>query len=161
MTGGTTGPKQRNADAVHRHDRLILKSNKISQLADGIRAIAKMDEPVGRVLKRTEVAQDLVLEQVCAFARAHCRAGHGSSGGDLCADLRSPARASGPPDVPRLHMRNPIDWQVSAPIGVLLIIFEARPDALPQIASLAIRSGNGLLLKGGKEAARTNAILHK
>ena len=47
------------------------------------------------------------------------------------------------------------------PIGVIGMIFEARPDALVQIAGLALRSGNGIILKGGKEAKNTNRILVK
>ncbi|KAL0674329.1 hypothetical protein Bca4012_002310 [Brassica carinata] len=93
--------------------RLFMTPAKISSLAASVRKLADMEGPIGRVLKKTEVADGLVLEKT------------------------------------------------SSPLGVLLIVFESRPDALVQIASLAIRSGNGLLLKGGKEARRSNAILHK
>ncbi|CAF1700767.1 BnaC03g72600D [Brassica napus] len=93
--------------------RLFMTPAKISSLAASVRKLADMEDPIGRVLKKTEVADGLVLEKT------------------------------------------------SSPLGVLLIVFESRPDALVQIASLAIRSGNGLLLKGGKEARRSNAILHK
>ncbi|KAI3985025.1 hypothetical protein MKX01_004793 [Papaver californicum] len=93
--------------------RLSMKDGKVSSLAKSIRVLASMEEPIGQVLKKTELADGLILEKT------------------------------------------------SSPLGVLLIVFESRPDALVQIASLAVRSGNGLLLKGGKEAKRSNAILHK
>ena len=49
--------------------------------------------------------------------------------------------------------------KVTVPLGVIGMIFEARPDALLQIASLALKSGNGLILKGGSEAGETNRVL--
>lgn len=93
--------------------RLTLKPGRISSLANSVRILADMEDPIGQLQKKTELADGLILEKT------------------------------------------------SSPLGVLLIVFESRPDALVQIASLAVRSGNGLLLKGGKEAARSNAILHK
>jgi glutamate-5-semialdehyde dehydrogenase len=51
--------------------------------------------------------------------------------------------------------------RISCPVGVLGVIFEARPDAVIQIASLAIKSGNGVILKGGKEAVNSCRVLVK
>ncbi|KAG6643280.1 hypothetical protein I3843_09G195100 [Carya illinoinensis] len=92
---------------------LTLKPGKISSIAKFVRKLAEMEEPIARVLSRTELLDGLILEKT------------------------------------------------TSPLGVLLVVFESRPDALVQIASLAIRSGNGLLLKGGKEAKRSNAALYK
>ncbi len=50
-------------------------------------------------------------------------------------------------------------YRVACPIGVIGVIFESRPDALVQIASLALKSGNAVLLKGGREALHTNQAL--
>ena len=52
-------------------------------------------------------------------------------------------------------------YRVTCPIGVIGVIFESRPDALVQIASLCLKSGNAVFLKGGSEAFNTNAVLAK
>lgn len=50
-------------------------------------------------------------------------------------------------------------YRISNPIGVICVIFESRPEAVIQIASLVIKSGNCVILKGGKEAAKSNQAL--
>ncbi len=51
--------------------------------------------------------------------------------------------------------------KVTTPIGVVAVIFESRPDALVQISTLCLKSGNAVILKGGSEAKETNSALAK
>lgn len=92
-------------------DRLSLNATRIAAMADGLRQVAALPDPVGRVLKDTE-------------------------------------RADG------LHIR-----KVAVPLGVVAIIYESRPNVTADAAALAIKSGNVCVLRGGKEAHRSNAAI--
>jgi len=50
-------------------------------------------------------------------------------------------------------------YKESCPLGVVGIVFEARPEVVPQVGSLALKSGNALIMKGGSEAAHSNEAL--
>ncbi len=51
--------------------------------------------------------------------------------------------------------------RIGVPLGVVAVFFESRPDVLPQVVALALRTGNGLILKGGVEATHTNRAMIK
>ncbi len=81
---------------------------------------------------------------------------------DMAARVRDVARLPDP-----LHRRlattelddDLVLHKETCPLGVVGVVFESRPDVVPQIASLALKSGNAVCLKGGAEAADTNALL--
>ncbi|NJM27389.1 MAG: glutamate-5-semialdehyde dehydrogenase [Pseudanabaena sp. RU_4_16] len=80
----------------------------------------------------------------------------------MVAGVRDVAKLSDPVGVRQIHReldRGLILERLSCPLGVVGIIFEARPDAVTQISSLAIKTGNGLILKGGSEATRSSEAI--
>jgi glutamate-5-semialdehyde dehydrogenase len=80
------------------------------------------------------------------------------------AGLRDVAKLSDPVGVVQIHReldRGLILKRITCPLGVLGVIFEARPEAVIQISALAIKSGNGVILKGGKEAINSCQVLVK
>ncbi|HUI75904.1 MAG TPA: glutamate-5-semialdehyde dehydrogenase [Candidatus Acidoferrum sp.] len=81
---------------------------------------------------------------------------------DMAARLREVASLADP--LGRLLATTELDerlvlYKETCPLGVVAVVFESRPDVVPQVASLALKSGNAILLKGGVEAAYTNETL--
>ena len=82
---------------------------------------------------------------------------------DVCAGLRALAAMDDPIGHEQLRTElaeGLVLSRVACPIGVIGVIFESRPDALVQIAGLCLKSGNAVLLKGGREAMHSNQALY-
>ncbi|SCU82090.1 LAFA_0C09010g1_1 [Lachancea sp. 'fantastica'] len=94
------------ADSLYKRLDLF-KGDKFDTMLVGIKDVAALEDPVGKVKLARELDEDLNL------------------------------------------------YQVTAPVGVLLVIFESRPEVIANITSLAIKSGNAAILKGGKESVNT------
>lgn len=91
--------------------RLLLSPDKLSSAVKGLRSLASLPDPVGKVREKRLLDTGFLLEKV-AF-----------------------------------------------PMGLIGMVFEARPDAMIQIIGLCIRTGNGIVLKGGKEALHSNRAI--
>lgn len=92
-------------------DRLTLTDARIELMAEGVRQVAELDDPVGKVVRQWTVESGLEIKKV------------------------------------------------RAPLGVIGVIYESRPNVTVDVASLCIKSGNGVILKGGKEAINSNRAL--
>jgi glutamate-5-semialdehyde dehydrogenase len=94
-------------------DRLRLTPDRLSAAAAGVRAVAALPDPVGRVLESSVRPNGLQVQKV------------------------------------------------AVPLGVLFFIYESRPNVTLDAAALCVKSGNALILRGGKEAFHSNAALHQ
>jgi glutamate-5-semialdehyde dehydrogenase len=135
-----------------------VKNQALEAIAQSLEAASA--EIIAANAKDCEVAQANGLASAL-YARLKLDAG---KLGAAIAGVRSVATLADPVGEVQVHReldRGLILKRVSCPLGVLGIIFEARPDAVMQISSLAIKSGNGVLLKGGQEALHTCQALVK
>ncbi|MCM1363973.1 MAG: glutamate-5-semialdehyde dehydrogenase [Faecalibacterium sp.] len=92
-------------------DRLSLDENRINGIADAVRKIITLDDPVGKVINGSKRPNGLMIEKV------------------------------------------------TVPLGVIAVIFEARPNVTADAAALCLKSGNAVILRGGKEAFHSNKAI--
>ncbi|MCH8291705.1 glutamate-5-semialdehyde dehydrogenase [Candidatus Poribacteria bacterium] len=94
-------------------DRLVLSDQKITRMADNLRQVAALPDPIGEVIRMGERPNGLKI------------------------------------------------GTIRVPIGVIGVIYESRPDVTVEVSALCIKSGNGVILRGGSEAIHSNTALAK
>ena len=94
-------------------DRLMLDQGRIMGMAQGLRDVAELDDPTGKILNKRKRPSGLTLKKV------------------------------------------------SCPIGVIVMIYESRPNVTADSAGLCFKSGNAIILRGGKESSHSNHIISK
>ena len=92
-------------------DRLTLTPKRIEEMREGVRVVAGLEDPIGKVLAKWRRPNGLVISKV------------------------------------------------TVPLGVIFIIYESRPNVTSECASLCLKSGNAVILRGGKEAFHSNQAL--
>lgn len=106
-----------NADAngvpPHMLDRLTLNEDRLHEIAEGLRQVAALKDPIGEVLSMTNRPNGLII------------------------------------------------GKQRVPLGVIAIIYESRPNVTVDAAALCLKSGNVVILRGGKDAINTNTVLEK
>ena len=124
------------ADKIEKNQERILEANRQdvqTAAAEGLSA------PLLSRLKLSESKCARMVEGLRSLALLPDPLGHVQYARELCEGMKL--------------------YRVACPIGVIGVIFESRPDALVQISSLCLKSGNAVLLKGGREASGTNEVL--
>ncbi len=104
---------QKNGISAAMLDRLTLNSKRVDAMAEGVRSVKKLPDPIGKTIYDHRRKDGLRIQRV------------------------------------------------TVPLGVILIIFESRPNVTVECASLALKSGNAVLLRGGREAFESNQALVK
>jgi glutamate-5-semialdehyde dehydrogenase len=147
----------------------IAKATRLAALRLAVLSTAAKNQAIEAIARAISAAQDEILQANVADCEAAMAEGIAKplykrlqldehKLRDAIAGVRDVGKLSDPVGVLQIHRK--IDTglilkRVTCPLGVLGVIFEARPEAAIQIASLAIKSGNGVILKGGKEAIRS------
>ena len=130
------------AEALDKNREIIIETNKLD-IADAKKSLER-GELTSSLVKRLEVTDSKIDEMI--------------NGIKDVIKLEDPVGKT----INNLELDSGLElYQVVTPIGLIGMVFESRPDVIPQIISLALKSGNSVLLKGGKESAKTNKAIYE